>query len=54
MYRQSEIFFDDIRQNMIDWRRDIHANPETAFEETSTRMRGSARWPAHINGGHLE
>lgn len=27
---------DDIRQSMIAWRRDIHANPETAFEEHRT------------------
>ena len=32
MYRDSEIV-EDIRQDMIAWRRDIHANPETAFEE---------------------
>ena len=31
MYRDPEIA-DDIRQSMVAWRRDIHANPETAFE----------------------
>jgi amidohydrolase len=35
MYREPEIA-DDIRQSMVDWRRDIHANPETAFEEHRT------------------
>ncbi|WP_295376556.1 M20 aminoacylase family protein [uncultured Pseudacidovorax sp.] len=35
MYRDPEIA-DDIRQSMIAWRRDIHANPETAFEEHRT------------------
>jgi len=27
---------EDICQSMVNWRRDIHANPETAFEETRT------------------
>jgi len=27
---------EDICQNMVNWRRDIHANPETAFEENRT------------------
>ena len=35
MYRDPEIA-EDIRQNMVAWRRDIHANPETAFEEHRT------------------
>ncbi|MFT3776826.1 MAG: M20 aminoacylase family protein [Ottowia sp.] len=35
MYRDPEIA-DDIRQSMLAWRRDIHANPETAFEEHRT------------------
>ncbi|RDI19568.1 M20 aminoacylase family protein [Pseudacidovorax intermedius] len=35
MYRDPEIA-DDIRQSMVAWRRDIHANPETAFEEHRT------------------
>jgi len=35
MYRDPEIS-EDIRQSMIAWRRDIHANPETAFEEHRT------------------
>ena len=35
MYREPEIA-DDIRQSMLSWRRDIHANPETAFEEHRT------------------
>ena len=35
MYREPEIA-DDIRQSMIAWRRDIHAHPETAFEEHRT------------------
>ena len=35
MYREPEIA-DDIRQSMLTWRRDIHANPETAFEEHRT------------------
>jgi len=35
MYRDPEIA-EDIRQNMLAWRRDIHANPETAFEEHRT------------------
>ena len=35
MYRDPDIA-EDIRQRMIDWRRDIHANPETAFEEHRT------------------
>ncbi|MBS0428390.1 MAG: amidohydrolase [Proteobacteria bacterium] len=35
MYRDPEIS-DDIRQSMVAWRRDIHANPETAFEEHRT------------------
>lgn len=35
MYREPEIS-DDIRQSMMAWRRDIHANPETAFEENRT------------------
>ncbi|MDI3384307.1 M20 aminoacylase family protein [Xenophilus aerolatus] len=35
MYREPEIS-DDIRQSMVAWRRDIHANPETAFEEHRT------------------
>lgn len=35
MYRNPEIA-DDIRQSMVAWRRDIHANPETAFEEHRT------------------
>ena len=35
MYREPEIA-DDIRQSMVAWRRDIHANPETAFEEHRT------------------
>ena len=35
MYRDPEIS-EDIRQSMVAWRRDIHANPETAFEEHRT------------------
>ncbi|MFD2754387.1 M20 aminoacylase family protein [Comamonas terrae] len=35
MYREPEIS-EDIRQSMVAWRRDIHANPETAFEESRT------------------
>ncbi|MFT4195599.1 M20/M25/M40 family metallo-hydrolase, partial [Ottowia sp.] len=35
MYRDPEIA-EDIRQSMVAWRRDIHANPETAFEEHRT------------------
>ncbi|MFT4240658.1 MAG: M20 aminoacylase family protein [Acidovorax sp.] len=35
MYRDPEIS-DDIRQSMVAWRRDIHAHPETAFEEHRT------------------
>jgi len=35
MYPDPEID-DDIRQSMLAWRRDIHANPETAFEEHRT------------------
>ncbi|MDA7417045.1 M20 family metallopeptidase [Xenophilus arseniciresistens] len=35
MYRDPEIS-DDIRAQMQAWRRDIHANPETAFEEHRT------------------
>ena len=35
MYRDAEIA-EDIRQSMLAWRRDIHANPETAFEEHRT------------------
>ncbi|MDQ7958881.1 MAG: M20 aminoacylase family protein [Pseudomonadota bacterium] len=35
MYRDPEIS-EDIRQSMLAWRRDIHANPETAFEEHRT------------------
>ncbi|AOY95986.1 peptidase M20 [Cupriavidus sp. USMAA2-4] len=35
MYRDPDIA-DDIRQSMVDWRRDIHASPETAFEEHRT------------------
>jgi amidohydrolase len=35
MYREPEIA-NDIRQSMVAWRRDIHANPETAFEEHRT------------------
>ncbi|MFT4266542.1 MAG: M20 aminoacylase family protein [Xenophilus sp.] len=35
MYRDPEIA-EDIRQSMVAWRRDIHAHPETAFEEHRT------------------
>lgn len=35
MYREPEIA-DDIRDSMQAWRRDIHATPETAFEEHRT------------------
>lgn len=35
MYREPDIA-DDIRQDMLAWRRDIHAVPETAFEEHRT------------------
>ncbi|MBV8620210.1 MAG: amidohydrolase [Curvibacter sp.] len=35
MYPNTEIS-DDIRQSMVAWRRDIHAHPETAFEEHRT------------------
>jgi len=35
MYREFDID-DDIRQDMLAWRRDIHATPETAFEEHRT------------------
>jgi amidohydrolase/hippurate hydrolase len=35
MYRDPDIA-DDIRQDMLAWRRDIHAVPETAFEEHRT------------------
>jgi len=35
MYRDTDIA-DDIRQSMVSWRRDIHATPETAFEEHRT------------------
>lgn len=35
MYPNTEIS-EDIRQSMVAWRRDIHANPETAFEEHRT------------------
>lgn len=35
MYREPEIA-EDTRQRMLAWRRDIHANPETAFEEHRT------------------
>ena len=34
-YRDPDIA-DDIRDQMVAWRRDIHANPETAFEEHRT------------------
>ncbi|MDM0013325.1 M20 aminoacylase family protein [Variovorax sp. J22P168] len=35
MYREPEIA-EDTRQRMLAWRHDIHANPETAFEEHRT------------------
>ncbi len=35
MYRDPEIA-EDTRARMLNWRRDIHANPETAFEEHRT------------------
>ncbi|MFT4190194.1 MAG: M20 aminoacylase family protein [Comamonas sp.] len=35
MSRETEIA-EDIRQSMVAWRRDIHAHPETAFEEHRT------------------
>ena len=35
MYRDPEIA-EDTRARMLSWRRDIHANPETAFEEHRT------------------
>ncbi|MBB3176310.1 M20 aminoacylase family protein [Variovorax sp. Sphag1AA] len=35
MYREPEIA-EDTRTQMLAWRRDIHANPETAFEEHRT------------------
>ena len=35
MSRETDIA-DDIRTRMVDWRHDLHANPETAFEEHRT------------------
>jgi metal-dependent amidase/aminoacylase/carboxypeptidase family protein len=35
MYREPDIA-DDIREQMLSWRCDIHAHPETAFEEQRT------------------